>query len=117
MSQSVPAVSIPTVTLENMEAEMIQKREMTISFIKHFASTVAIADWRESQMPDLILAYSSYEQVIEYLDKKFTDEHSHSEGGILFAEQELLLLTQVLQMIESATSRLSAIHNVSLEVH
>ena len=61
--------------------EMVQKREIAISFIKHFASEVEVGDWDSSQMPDLIMAYSSYEQIVEYLDKKFSRNasQSHSE--------------------------------------
>ena len=117
MSKSLPAVAVPMATLENMFEEMVQKREIAISFIKHFASEVEVGDWDSSQMPDLIMAYSSYEQIGEYLDKKFSDLTHHSDNGILFVEQELKLLSQVIKLSEECTKRLSMCYNISLEVH
>ena len=118
MSNPLPAVSVPLKTLQNMRDEMVQKRGIVSSFIKHFASEIEISDWEDSMMPDLIVSYSSYMQVVEYLDKKFSDERNYGEsGGIMFVEQELLLLTEVLKLAEVSGNKLKVQHNISLEVH
>lgn len=117
MSKSVPAVAIPIKTIESMWEEMVQRREVVSCFIKHYAPKIEIGDWETSQMPELILAYGSYAQLLDYLDKKLSDQNSMSGEGILFAEQELLLLTEAVRLADTCKNTLKVKFNISLEVH
>ena len=120
-------LAFPAEEIKKIYEEVSSSRTMAASCIKLYAGEVELESWEGSPMPMLIDVYSFSNQLATFLDKKIlepTEEEVMSvletlyDGAVLaFLPEEVIMMSNVVNMITKTKRTLANIYNISFEVH
>lgn len=118
-------LAFPAEEIKKIYEDVSSARGMAASCIKLYAGEVGLESWEGSPMPLLIDVYSFSNQLASFLDKKIlepTEEEvmysAQYDGAVpAFTPEEVIMMSNVVNMITKTKKTLASIYNISFEVH
>ena len=129
MSKTNPPkiVAFPVNQLIKLSEELELAVSLSKTMIKWYAEKTNLEDWDHSAVPMLIEVYSTGQKVVGFIEQKVNEPTPEEQlvaeamgmgiDSIPFMENELLLISQSIKLIDETKQTLKMKHGISYEVH